>query len=50
MTELKLGLHCYEGFSLVAASRGYFLLALHQLLIVVASLVAEHRLRVSRLQ
>ena len=39
----KLGLHYYVGFSLVAASRSYFIVALHQLLIVVASLVAEHR-------
>ena len=33
-----------HGISLVAASRGYFLVAVHGLLIVVASLVAEHRL------
>ena len=30
--------------SLVAASRGYFLVAMHKILIAVASLVAEHRL------
>ena len=33
-----------RGLSLVEASRGYSLAAVHQLLIVVASLVAEHRL------
>jgi len=33
-----------RGPSLVEASRGYSLAAVHQLLIVVASLVAEHRL------
>ena len=32
------------GFFLVAASRGYSLVAVHRLLIAVASLVAEHRL------
>ena len=31
--------------SLVAASRGYSLVAMHRLLIAVASLVAEHRLQ-----
>jgi len=35
---------CCEGFSLVAASRGYSLAAACRLLIVVASLVAEHGL------
>ena len=39
-----LGLHCYMGFSLVAASRGYSLDVVCWLLIAVASLVAEHRL------
>ena len=39
-----LGLRCFEGFSLVAVSRGYPLVAGHWLLIVVASLVVEHRL------
>ena len=41
-----LGLCCWEGFSLVVASGwgGYSLLAIHGLLIAVASLVAEHRL------
>ena len=39
-----LDLHCCKGFSLVAASRGCSLVAVHGLLIVVASLVAEHRL------
>ena len=38
-----LGLGCCVGFSLVAVSRGYSLVE-HGLLIVVASLVAEHRL------
>ena len=36
------GLHCCVGFSLVAASRGYSLVAVRRLLIVVASL-AVHR-------
>ena len=42
-----LGLHCCIDFSLVVvvASRGYSLVALCGLLIVVASLVAEHRLQ-----
>ena len=39
-----LGLRCFEGFSLVPASRGYSLLVVHGLLIRVASLVAEHEL------
>ena len=39
-----LHLHCCKGFSLVAASRGCSLVAVHVLLIAVASLVAEHRL------
>ena len=39
-----LGLGCCVGFSLVAVSRGYSLVE-HGLLIVVASLVAEHRLQ-----
>ena len=37
-----LGLHCCEGFPLVAASRGYPLIAVLRLLIAVTSLV-EHR-------
>ena len=37
-----LGLRCCEGFSLVAASGGYSLLAVHGLLIVVTALVVEH--------
>ena len=37
-----LGLRCYMGFSLVAGSRGYALVAVCGLLIEVASLVAEH--------
>ena len=39
-----LGLHCYAGFSLVAASRGYSLVVVHRLLIRVTSLIVEHRL------
>ena len=39
-----LDLHCHTGFSLVAVSRDYSLVAVHGLLIVVASLNAEHRL------
>ena len=40
-----LGLHCFAGFSLVAASWGYYtLVVMHRLLIPVASLVGEHRL------
>ena len=35
---------CCAGFSLVEASRGYSLVAMHRLLIEVASLVEEHRL------
>ena len=38
------GFLCYEGFSLVAVSRGYSLVAVHSLLLVVASLIAEHGL------
>ena len=39
-----LGLCCCTGFSLVATSGGYSLVAVHSLLIAVASLFAEHRL------
>ena len=39
-----LGLHCRAGFSLVVASSDYSLVVVHRLLIVVASLVAEHSL------
>ena len=39
-----LGLHCCTGFSLAVASRGYSLVAMSELLIAVASLVAKHRL------
>ena len=39
-----LGLHCCSGFSLVVTSRGYSLVAVHGLLIVVASLAAEYKL------
>ena len=37
-----LGLRCCTGFSLVVASEAYSLGEVHRLLIVVASLVAEH--------
>ena len=43
-----LGLCCCEGFSLVAV-RATLLVAICRLLIVVASLVAEHGLRASGL-
>ena len=36
-----LGLHCRTGFSLVAMSRGYSLVAVHRLLTAVASLVEQ---------
>ena len=39
--SIVLGLHCFEGFSAVAASRGYSLVALCGFLIVVVSLVVE---------
>ena len=39
-----LGLCCFTGLSLFAASRGYVLAAVHGLLVAVASL-AEHRLQ-----
>ena len=39
-----LGLRCHAGFSLDAESRGYSVVEVHGLLIVVVSLVAEHRL------
>ena len=42
--SIVLGLHCFEGFSAVAASRGYSLVALCGFLIVVVSLVVEHGL------
>ena len=41
---LFLGLCCCAGFSLVVESRGYSLVVVRGLLIVVASLVVEHRL------
>ena len=40
-----LDLHCYVGSSLVVASRGHSLVAVHRLLIVVISLVAAPRLQ-----
>ena len=39
-----LGLHCCESFFLVGASRGYSLVVVPKLLILVAFLVAEHNL------
>ena len=39
-----LGILCYMSFSLVVASRGYSLVAVKELLMAVASLVAEHGL------
>ena len=39
-----LSLHCCMGFSLVVASKSYSPVAVRGLLIVVASLVVEHRL------
>ena len=39
-----LGLLCSEGFSLVLVSEGSSLVAVFRLLVVVASLVAEHGL------
>ena len=43
-----LGLRCCTGFSLVVANEGYSLGVVHRLLIVVASLVAEHGLESTR--
>ena len=43
-----LGLHCSLGFSLVPASGRYGLAAMHTLLIMGASLVAEHGLEGTR--
>ena len=40
-----LDLHCCVGFSEIVVSRGYSLAVVHRRLIVVASLVAEHRLK-----
>ena len=39
-----MGLHCCEGFSLVAVRRGYSLVVLCGILIAGASLVVEHGL------
>ena len=39
-----LGLRCCTGFSLVVGSEGYSLAVVLRILVVVASLVAEHRL------
>ena len=41
---VSLGLRCYVGFSLVATSKGYFLVVVHRLLIAVGSLASGHRL------
>ena len=43
-----LGLCCCMSISLVAVSRGYSPVVVHELLIVVASLVAEHELSGAR--
>ena len=42
--SVVLGLRCCSGFSLVAVSRGYSLVAMLRLLTAIASLVAELRL------
>ena len=39
-----LGVQCCMGFSLIAASSGYFLVVVCRLLIVVASLAVKHNL------
>ena len=39
-----MGLCCCSDFSLVVTSRGYSVVAVHRLLIALASLVEEHRL------
>ena len=39
-----LGLCCSKGFSLLVASQGYSLVAVHELITTVPSLVMEHRL------
>ena len=44
------GLHCCAGFPLAAVNRGYPLVAVHELLIAVTSLVVEHGLWACRLQ
>ena len=41
---------CAQGFSLLVESGGYCLVAARQLLILVVSLVSEHRLQAFRLQ
>ena len=38
-----LDLCCYTGFSLVVDSRGYSLVAVHELIIALASLVVSYR-------
>ncbi|KAG5198148.1 hypothetical protein JEQ12_007838 [Ovis aries] len=43
-TSVHHGLHCCKGFSLVVASRNYFLVVVPRLLILVASLVVERKL------
>ena len=44
LCSVALDLCCHEGFSLVMASKGLLFVAVHRLLIAVASLVTEHRL------
>ena len=41
---IVLGLCCYTGFSPIAESGDYSLVAVSMLLLAVASLIAEHRL------
>ena len=41
-----LGLHCWASFSLAVAIKGYSLVAVHGLLVAVASLVGQHGFRV----
>ena len=43
-----LGLCCCMGFSLAVVKRGYFLVAVHKLLIAVDFLAAEHRFQGAR--
>ena len=45
-----LGLHCYTGFSPVAACESYSLVVVPGLLDTVASLIAQHGLYMGRLQ
>ena len=45
-----MGIPCCAGFSLIVTSRGYSLVAMHRLLIAVASLVVPLSSRVRALQ